>query len=108
MATLVVPDEVKVSREEILLGNVTIDKTDCENNGVTVHGLTGNDLHITVGGSYKGLEQAITEAGGGNVDLSQSTVTSADGNSYTMTEVVDGLEEVAFTVEDLQEKYNNI
>ena len=108
MGTLIVPDEYKVSREEMLLGDVTATKTDCNGVQVEVHGLTGNDLGITIGGSSKSLEQAIIEAGGGNVDLSTSTVTTASGSTYTMAEVTSGLEEVAFTVQDLQTKYNNI
>ena len=108
MGTLIVPDEYKVSKEEILLGNVTATKRDCSGVEAKVHGLTGNDLSITMGGSTKSLEQAIIEAGGGNIDLSTSTVTSAGGSTYTMEEVVNGLEDVTFTVQDLQEKYNNI
>ena len=108
MAILVVPDKYKISKEEMLLGDVTVTKTDCKGAEVEVHGLTGNDLSITIGGSYKSLKQAITEAGGGQVDLSTSTITSAGGSTYTMEEVVNGLEDVTFTVQDLQEKYNNI
>ena len=108
MGTLIVPDEYKVSREEILLGDVTATKTDCNGAQVEVHGLTGNDLVINIGGSTKSLEQAITEAGGGNVDLSTSTVTTASGSTYTIEEVASGLEEVTFTVQELQTKYNNI
>jgi len=108
MGTLIVPDEYKISREEILLGDVTATKRDCSGVQAEVHGLTGNDLVINIGGSTKSLEQAITEAGGGEADLSTSTVTTASGSTYTMEEVVNGLEEVSFTVQDLQTKYNNI
>ncbi len=108
MATLVVPNIHKISKEELLLGNITVIKKDCEGVEAEVHGLTGNDLVITIGGSMKTLTQAITEAGGGNVDLTTSTITTSNGEIVTMLEIADSLDDVQFTIADIQAKYDNL
>ena len=108
METLVVPDEYKISVEQLLLGKVTAIKKGCKGDTVEVHGLTGNDLMITIDGKEKTLEKAIIDATGNFLDLSNSTVTSSSGETSSIVEVVDALEQVAFTVQDLQTKYNNL
>ena len=87
---MIVPDESKVYKEELLLGNVEITVVDCEGREVVVHGLTGNDLYITkADGTYISLLQAITEAGGGEVDLSTSTITTTDGSVVNLKALAD-------------------
>ena len=104
---IIVPDESKVYKEELLLGSVELEVVDCEGNKVTVHGLTGNDLHITrADGTYVSILQAITEAGGGQVDLSTSTITTEDGKVMTIKQIADSLEGVpSYTVADATAQY---
>ena len=105
---MVVPDESKVSKEGLLLGNVTLTVLDCEGNEVEVHGLTANDLHLVkANGTSITLVQAITEAGGGSVDLSTSTVTTEGGTVLTIKQIADSIESVpTYTVADATAQYN--
>ena len=107
---LVVPDENKIPKEELLLGNKEITVTDCDGNQVTVHGLTANDLMVKqIDGSYITFTQALAKAGAGDITVATATITLSDGSgSTTVQEIADGLQGVEYKVPDLQAEYNEL
>ena len=106
---LVVPDENKISKEELLLGNKEITVTDCDGNQVTVHGLTANDLMVKqVDGSYITFTQALAKAGAGDITVATATITLSNGGDITVQEIADGLQGVDYKVPDLQAEYDEI
>ena len=107
MATLIVPDESKFPKEQLLLGDVTLTIADCNGQPVTVHGLTANDLMVkTIGGDSIDLIPFIQQYAGG--EISNKIVSMADGSTTTVKAMADSLSEVEFTIADLEQKYNNI
>lgn len=109
MATLVVPNESKISKEALLLGDVTVTIQDCNGQSVEVHGLTGNDLVFkTLSGSTVNLAAYIEQYAGSTPNLTNSTITSSTGEVVSLQEVVDSVDAVQFTIADLQQKYNNL
>jgi len=106
---LVVPDESKVPKEQLLLGDKEITVTDCDGNQVTVHGLTANDLMVKqADGRYITFTQALAKAGAGDVSVANATITLSSGGEITVQELADGLQEVNYEVAELQAEYNQL
>ena len=109
MANLVVPDESKIPKEGLLLGDIEVTVTDCDGNQVQVHGLTANDLIVrTLQGDTIPLPEYVIRYAGVVPDLTNSTITTSDGSIVTLLEVAESLDEVQFQVADLQDKYENL
>ena len=106
---VIVEDKNKITKEMLLLGSKTVVKKDCRNHEALHHGLMANDLSLTrPDGITVSLLQAITEAGGGNVDLSTSTVTTDAGSVFTIKQIAESLEGVpTYTVADATAQYNS-
>ncbi len=92
MATIVVPPENRHSKEMILLGDISVDITDCDGNIVTIHGLTANDLVFkTVGGGTVNLATYIEQYAGVTPNVQAGVVTLSDGSSTTVQEMADDI-----------------
>jgi len=92
MANIVVPDESKVSKEGLLLGDVTITVADCDGNPVQVNGLMANDLDMKfIDGSVVTLAQFIQAYTGSIPNLSTGTITNSDGDVITLQQMADDI-----------------
>jgi len=105
---LVVPEESRIPREELLLGDKEITITDCDGNQVVVHGLVANDLMVKqVDGTYITFIQALTKAGVGDLAVANATITLSDGSGdITVQEIADGLQGVEYNTPDIQAMYD--
>ena len=91
MASLILDDKDKIPKEQILLGDKTVDIVDCEGNVVTVHGLMANDMYIRkLDNSVVPLVQYIAGAVS-TPDVGNVIVVDSSGNSFTLQQIADGL-----------------
>ena len=106
--TLIVPDENKIPKEELLLGATVITITDCNGEQVEVHGLTANDLVVkTMNGEVVDLIPYIEQFASSRDEVTNSIIVSSAGNEYPLKAIVDGYEEVSYTLDSMLEKYKN-
>jgi hypothetical protein len=88
---LILQDIDKIFKERILLGNVTIDVTDCLGQTYTVHGIVANDLVVrNIDGTTTPLVTYI-HSGGQAGDIGDSVVTRTDGTTITLREMADNI-----------------
>ena len=99
-----IADIDKIPKEMLLLGKKTIIRKDCDGKEYEVHGLVGNDLsYVLADGSVVPLKDALAN---GDIQVSTSVITLANGGTTTVQEIADGLQGVEYKVPDLQTKYD--
>jgi len=111
MGTIVVPDENKIGKEQLLLGDVKVAVRDCNGEEVEIHGLTANDLIMKSLDSNipsMPLAEYIEFYAGITPDLTSGFVINSRGEKVSMVSIADSIDEVEFEIEDLQEKYDEL
>jgi len=109
MGTLVIDNGDKIGKEELLLGDVSIQTVDCNGNQVTLTGLLGNDFIFKLAnGDTLPLASFIETYSNSMMDLTNTVIENSKGEIVKMVDIVRGLEDVEFRVIDLQAQYNTL
>jgi hypothetical protein len=109
MAVLVLNDDEKIGVEELLLGDKTITRKDCNGDDYQLHGLTANDLIIkSISNAPMPLKEYIDVVADREVSVETADIITDNGTHTTIKEIANSIESVQFEILDLQAKYDTL
>ena len=109
MLTYYIEPQNRIPKEELLLGDITVELRDCYGQVRIGSGLIANDLMVKQNdGTFVTFMEALNNATGSNIHTDNLDVKLKNNNHTSVQDIVDGLQEVKYEVPDLQAKYDQL